>query len=145
MHFMLNDDLSKGNIQVTCFLEHLVWYYNNKYPAWGQPLLKHSSQLRIFVLLTSNLGFVLLGWWILQRTSDSVSTVLAIYLAEYHGKGPADSAAVGAKTKADEAAVYGTTIETAYDLFLFLNAHYKQVPHQIVFQCVQTTLRHILF
>ena len=48
-----------------------------------------------------------------------------IWQGEYHGKGPAESAAEGAKTKADEAALYGTTIETAYNLYLFLNAHYK--------------------
>ena len=66
--------------------------------------------------------------------AESVTTVLAIYLMEYHGKGPADSAAGGAKTKADKAAVYGTSIKTAYNLLLFLNAHYKQVHHQILLQ-----------
>ena len=44
--------------------------------------------------------------------AEYVTTLLAIYLAEYHGKGPADSAAGGAKTKADEVAIYGTSIET---------------------------------
>ena len=91
------------------FLKHLVAHYNNKFRVWGQPLLK----TRV-------------------TTSDNCAA-LAIYLAEYHGKGPADSAAGGAKTKADEAAVYGTTIETAYDLFNFLNAHYKQVLFALCF------------
>jgi len=75
------------------------------------------------VQLSSALVIISLGWWILQRNPNRL--------------GPADSAAGGAKTKADEAAVYGTTIETAYDLFLFLNAHYKEVTHQIVFQFVE--------
>ena len=37
---MITDDLSKGNIQVTFFLQLLVKHYNNIYLAWGQPLLK---------------------------------------------------------------------------------------------------------
>ena len=69
--------------------------------------------------------------------AESISTVLAIYLAEYHGKGPADSAAGGAKIKAEEAAVYGTTIETAYDLYIFLNAHYKQVRRLVLLSYAQ--------
>ena len=144
-HFMITDDLSKGNIQVTYFLEHLVQHYNNKYRAWGQPLIKTliTTSDNCAAQFRSRYHF---AWMVdFAEESESVSTVLAIYLAEYHGKGPADSAAGGAKTKADEAAVYGTTIETAYDLFLFLNAHYKEVTHQIVFQFVQTTLSNILF
>jgi len=136
-HFMITDDLSKGNIQVTYFLEHLVQHYNNKYRAWGQPLIKTliTTSDNCAAQFRSRYHF---AWMVdFAEESESVSTVLAIYLAEYHGKGPADSAAGGAKTKADEAAVYGTTIETAYDLFLFLNAHYKEVTHQIVFQFVE--------
>ena len=42
--------------------------------------------------------------------SESITTILTIYLAEYHGS--LQSVLLGgAKTKADEAAVYGTTIE----------------------------------
>ena len=136
-HFMITDDLSKGNIQVTYFLEHLVQHYNNKYRAWGQPLIKTliTTSDNCAAQFRSRYHF---AWMVdFAEESESVSTVLAIYLAEYHGKGPADSAAGGAKTKADEAVVYGTTIETAYDLFLFLNAHYKEVTHQIVFQFVE--------
>ena len=48
-------------------------------------------------------------------------------------RGPPTAAAGGAKTKADKAAVYGTSIETAYDLYLFLNAHYKQVLKTLQF------------
>ena len=73
--------------------------------------------------------------------SETITTILSIYLAEYHGKGPADSAAGGAKTKADEAAVYGTTIETAYDLYVFLNAHYKQVQTFIFILHLTTEVR----
>ena len=69
--------------------------------------------------------------------AESIRTVLAIYLTEYHGKNPADSAAGGAKTKADEAAVYGTTIETAYDLYIFLNAHYKQVGRLVLLSYIR--------
>ena len=134
---MITDDLSKGNIQVTYFLEHLVQHYNNKYRAWGQPLIKTLITTSDNCAAQFRSGYHF-AWMVdFAEESESVSTVLAIYLAEYHGKGPADSAAGGAKTKADEAAVYGTTIETAYDLFLFLNAHYKEVTHQIVFQFVQ--------
>ena len=73
--------------------------------------------------------------WMVDYVEESeyITTFLAIYLAEYHGKGLADSAAGGAKTKADEAAVYGTSIETAYDLYVFLNTHYKQVLNTLQF------------
>ena len=64
--------------------------------------------------------------WMVEE-SESITMVLAIYLVKYHGKGPTNSAAGGANTKADEAAIYGKSIETAYNLYLFLNAHYKQV------------------
>jgi hypothetical protein len=60
--------------------------------------------------------------------SGSMTTILSIYLAEYHGKGPADSAAGGAKTKADEAAVYGTTIKqltTCTYFFMHTTSRYK--------------------
>ena len=126
-HFMITDDLSKGNIQVTYFLEHLVDHYNNKYRAWRQP------PLRTLVTTSDNCAAQFrsryhFAWMVdFAEESETITTILSIYLAEYHGKGPADSAAGGAKTKADEAAVYGTTIETAYDLYVFLNAHYKQV------------------
>ena len=70
----------------------------------------------------------LLGWWIFVEEAESVTTILAIYLVEYHGKRPADSAG-GVKPKVDKAAIYRTSIETAYDLYLFLNAHNKQVQH----------------
>ena len=41
-----------------------------------------------------------LAWMVYYaEDAESVTTVLAIYPAEYHGKGPADSAAGGAKTK----------------------------------------------
>ena len=40
-----------------------------------------------------------LAWMVdYAEDAESVTTVLAIYPAEYHGKGPADSAAGGAKT-----------------------------------------------
>ena len=112
---MITDDLSKGNIQVTYFLEHLVQHYNNKYRAWGQPLIKTlvTTSDNCAAQFRSRYHF---AWMVdFAEESESVTTVYAIYLSEYNGKGPADSAAGGAKTKADEAAVYGTTIETAYD------------------------------
>ena len=126
-HFMITDDLSKGNIQVTYFLEHLVEHYNSKYRAWRQPLLRTlvTTSDNCAAQFRSRYHF---AWMVdFAEESETITTILSIYLAEYHGKGPADSAAGGAKTKADEAAVYGTTIETAYDLYVFLNAHYKQV------------------
>ena len=102
-HFMITDDLSKGNIQVTYFLEHLVQHYNDKYRAWGQPLLK------TLVTTSDNCAAQFRSWyhfaWMVNFAAETISTVLAIYLVEYHGKGPADSAAGGAKTKANEAAV----------------------------------------
>ena len=72
---------------------------------------KHSFQLFLIVQLNSDLDFSLSGWWIMQRKLSRLR--LAIYPAEYHGKGLADSAAGGAKTKADKAAFYGTSIKTA--------------------------------
>ena len=68
-----------------------------------------------------------------SEESELITTVLAIYLAEYYGKGPADSAAGGAKTKADEAAVYETTIETEYDLYLFLISFTLRFLSQLYF------------
>ena len=132
-HFMITDDLSKGNIQVTYFLEHLVAHYNSKFRAWGQPLLKTlvTTSDNCAAQFRSRYHF---AWMVdFVEESESITTVLAIYLAEYHGKGPADSAAGGAKTKADKAAVYGTTLERAYDLYNFLNAHYKQVLFTLCF------------
>ena len=88
--------------------------------------------------LSSALVIISLGWWILQRNPNRFLQFLPFILLSIMGRGqPTALAAGGAKTKADEAAVYGTTIETAYDLFLFLNAHYKEVTHQIVFQFVE--------
>ena len=130
---MITDDLSKGNIQVTFFLKHLVAHYNSKFCAWGQPLLKTlvTTSDNCAAQFRSRYHF---AWMVdFVEESESITTVLAIYLAEYHGKGPADSAAGGAKTKADKAAVYGTTLERAYDLYNFLNAHYKQVLFALCF------------
>ena len=139
-HFIITDDLSKGNIQVTYFLEHLVQHYNDKYRAWGQPLLQTlvTTSDNCAAQFRSRYHF---AWMVdFAEEAESISTVLAIYLAEYHGKGPADSAAGGAKTKADEAAVYGTTIETAYDLYIFLNAHYKQVRRLVLLSYAQKNM-----
>ena len=61
------------------------------------------------------------------KESESVDTAFAIYLAECHGKGSADSAAGGSKTMADKASICITVIETAYELYIFLGTHYKQV------------------
>ena len=92
-HFMITDDLSKGNIQVTYFLEHLVSHYNNKFRVWSQPLLKTlvTTSDNCAAQFCSRYRFA----WMVDyvKESESITTVLAIYLAEYHEKGPADSAA----------------------------------------------------
>ena len=98
-HFMITDDLSKGNIQVTYFLEHLVDHYNNKYRAWRQPLIQTlvTTSDNCAAQFTSRYHF---AWMVdFAEESESITTILSIYLAEYHGKGPADSAAGGAKKK----------------------------------------------
>ena len=89
-HFMITDDLSKGIIQVTYFLEHLVEHYNNKYRAWGQP------PIRALVTTSDNCAAQFrsryhFAWMVdFAEESETITTILSIYLAEYHGKGPAD-------------------------------------------------------
>ena len=119
---------------------HLVQHYNDKYRAWGQPLLQTlvTTSDNCAAQFRSRYHF---AWMVdFAEEAESISTGLAIYLAEYHGKGPADSAAGGAKTKANEAAVYGPTIETAYDLYIFLNAHYKQVGRLVLLSYAQKNM-----